>query len=126
MTAQFNKLAVRKELGAMAYRLRDTNLDPLIKARILRRHIDNLLDALPVRYHALLQEMSAADTASVGVGIDVITGMLPPVTYGEIPAGTAFRMADHPGTVVVKRKGGVEFHGIIIGHLDGDCRILEV
>lgn len=126
MDNQFNKLAVRKELGAMTYRLRDASLDPLIKARILRRHIDNLLDELPVRYHAVLQEMSATDTTSVGVGIDVITGMLPPVTYGEIPAGTAFRMTDHHDTVVVKRKGGVEFHGIIIGHLDGNCRILEV
>lgn len=124
----FNKLAARKELGAILYRLDEPNLHTNILRRIVRRHIENLNETLPVEeFGATLIILRDALTLERWGAIRTIAALLQeliPTTYGMAPAGTVFK---HLGALATKRKEGLDVHGYpaFAQHLDAD-RVVEV
>ena len=121
----FNRLAARKEIGAIRHRLIEENLLLELRHQIIARHMANLLDTLPERFHGLLARMTAAnynDLQELAAGLDLLAGLIP-ATYGSIPAGTVFIYANRQ---VVKRKDGIDFDGIIEPHLPADAIITIV
>lgn len=107
----FNKLAVRKELGAILYRLKDESLGAGIKSALIERNLENLLDELDeTKLAGIVVKTATAnrqgDFEEVEQGVLLLISLIP-VTYGSIPAGTVFRL---PGgaELLTKRKGGVE------------------
>lgn len=110
----FNKLGARKEIGAIAYRLDEPGLDHTILRRIIRRHIENLSDTLPVEeFGKTLTILRDALTLERWGEIRTIVALLQesiPTTYGSAPAGTTFRVWS-TGPLLTKRKGGVEVAG---------------
>ena len=106
-----NPLATLKEIGAIEWRINDAALDPRIKVACIRRSLDNLIDTTaPARkFHGIIAKCRAAldngDTLDLLAGLALLRSMVP-VTYGMIPAGTAFRVPN--GGHYIKRKGGIE------------------
>jgi len=123
-----NKVAIRKELGAVLYRLRTLTLETQnLTMGIINNHVDNLYSELPVEYRPLLDNLSrsvaAFDFEAVAAALENLRGELPPQTYGEITAGTRFVWNGH---AFIKRKGGIEdVNGNIDGHPRADT-IVEV
>lgn len=117
--SNFNKLAARKELGAILHRLDEPGLHTNILRRIVRRHIDNLVDTLPtiefgatliVLRDALTMEKWGELRTAANLLIDAI-----PTTYGMLPAGSAFSF---PGShsICIKRKEGFEIGSAFLPH----------
>lgn len=101
-----NKVAIRKEIGAVLYRLHTLTPDTQnVTMGIINNHVDNLYSELPVEYRPLLDSLArsvaAFDFEAVAAAIENLRGELPPQTYGEITAGTRFIYQD---LVLIKRK----------------------
>jgi len=126
--SNFNKLAARKELGAILHRLDEQGLHTNILRRIVRRHIDNLVDTLPtIEFGATLIVLRDALTMEKWGEIRTAANLLLdaiPTTYGSIPAGTVFK---HLGALATKRKEGldVQGHAAFVAHLAAD-RVVTV
>ena len=124
----FNKLAARKELGAILHRLDEPCLHTNILRRIVRRHIENLTETLPVEeFGATLIILRDALTLERWGEIRTIAAVLQeliPTTYGSIPAGTVIK---HLGALATKRKEGLDVQGYpaFAPHLDAD-RVVTV
>lgn len=124
MTA-INKLAARKELGAIAHRLNDASLDRSLAKRIIGRHIHNLVETLPPETFgevltALHDANEADDIDEIHAGVLLLQSLIP-TTYGSIPAGTVFRLRAS-GLLATKRKNGIDVQGRlhVALHLDAD------
>lgn len=119
MSAPFNKLAARKELGSILHRLDEQGLHTTILRRIVRRHIENLNETLPVEEFGptliLLRDALTLDHWGQVRKIAKEIQELIPTTIGMIPAGTVVELPD--GRVVIKRKSYLE--------LCSCCDILE-
>ena len=114
----FNRLAVRKEIGAIRYRL-DEVLTPSLRHAIISRHLDNLDDTLPAEYRVFVDDCRTAlkrFNVELVACLAAIDALVPP-TYGSIPAGTDFILN---GEIVTKRKDGVEYHKVVGPHLSAD------
>lgn len=125
MSETFNKLAARKELGAILYRLADNALDAALRRRIIKRHLATLAETLPVaKFGNIIITMQDANLLEnvdeVREGVHLLQSLIP-TTYGCIPAGTAFSL---PGCykVGIKRKNGIELPGkaAFAKHLEAD------
>lgn len=119
----FNRLAARKEIGAIRHRLAETGLDPVIRRQIIVRHLANLLDTLPAKFHGIVTRCQVAlynDPLELAAGLDLIASLVP-ATYGSIPAGTVFKLSN--GHYFIKRKEGCEYRGIVEAHLYPSTRI---
>lgn len=87
----FNRLAARKEIGAIHHRLAEVGLAVTLRHQIIARHLDNLADTLPERFHGLLARMIAAnynDPQELAAGLALLAGLIP-ATYGSIQIGRA-------------------------------------
>lgn len=121
----FNRLAARKEIGAIRHRLIEENLLPELRRQIIARHLLNLLDTLPIQYQSIVTRCTVANYAdhdALIAGLDELDELIP-ATYGSIPAGTVFQVNGH---FFIKRKGGAEYRGIIESHFDADTIITIV
>lgn len=117
--SSFNRLAVRKEIGAIRYRLADQDLSATLRHQIIARHLDNLSDTLPVKFHEILNRCRVANYNSsdeLVAGLDLIDALVP-ATYGSIPAGIVFLCR---GSQYTKRKEGTEKDGVLWPHLVAD------
>lgn len=124
----FNKLAARKELGAILHRLDEPNLHTNILRRIVRRHIENLNETLPVEeFGATLIILRDALTlerwGEIRTTAELLRELIP-TTYGMLPSGTVFK---HLGALATKRKEGLDIQGYpaFALHLAAD-RVVEV
>lgn len=105
-----NKVAIRKEIGAVLYRLRTLTPEAQnVTMGIINNHVDNLYSELPVEYRPLLDSLArsvaAFDFEAVAAAIENLRGELPPQTYGEITAGTRFTVEEnYAGIICTKRK----------------------
>lgn len=119
----FNKLAARKELGAILHRLDETGLHTNILRRIVGRHIENLNETLPtIEFYATLIVLRDALTMEKWGEIRTAANLLLdaiPTTYGSIPAGSAFHLPNSH-SVCVKRKGGFQLGLADLPHLPAD------
>lgn len=111
MSAAFNKLAARKELGAIAHRLAE-GLDRSLAKRIIARHIHNLSDTLPPETFgevllALHDANEANDIDEIHAGVLLLQSLIP-LTLGALPAGATGRLPD--GRVFIKRKDCLELY----------------
>lgn len=127
MAANFNVLMVRKTIGAIHHRLAEQGLDTAIRRRIILRQLEDLADTLPVRKFGKLvgrciQAHNEGDTLELVAGLALIESLLPPTTYGIIPAGTIYTL---PGEDTLWRKsksgiGKVSMQsGVLYPHHDG-------
>lgn len=122
----FNKLAARKELGAIAYRLNEPGLEGKLCGRIIGRHIANLVETLPPEtFGEILLALRAAnklgDIDEIHAGVLLLQSLIP-TTYGSAPAGTVFRVRAG-GLLATKRKDGIDVQGgglHLAYHLDSD------
>lgn len=110
-TPTYNLLAVRKTIGAIHHRLAEQGLDTAIRRRIILRQLEDLADTLPVRKFGKLvgrciQAHNERDDLELVAGLSLIESILPPHTWGAIPAGTVVRIPN--GGVYIKRKQGAE------------------
>lgn len=124
----FNKLAARKELGAILHRLDEPNLHTNILRCIVLRHIENLNETLPAEeFGATLVILRDALTLEHWDEIRTTATLLReliPTTYGMISAGTVIK---HLGALAIKRKEGLDIQGYpaFAPHLAAD-RVVEV
>lgn len=121
----FNRLAVRKEIGAIRHRLFEQKIDPVIRRQIIGRHLANLVDTLPAKFHGIVTRCQVAlcnDPLELAAGLDLIASLVP-ATYGSIPAGTVFKLN---GRYFIKRKEGAEYRGIVEAHFHPSTRITIV
>lgn len=121
----FNRIAVRKDIGAIRYRLADNHLDTTIKHQIIARHLDNLADTLPAKFQGIITRCKVAnynDRLELTAGLDLIAALVP-ATYGSIPAGTVFQIN---GRYFIKRKEGAEYRGIVEPHFLPQVRVTIV
>jgi len=121
--SKLNRLATRKEIGAIRYRLTQADLSADLRRRIIARHIGNLSDTLPDELIGIVPLLW--DANEIGNLEDLVVGLnmlnlLVPATYGSIPAGTVFRFN---GEFVTKRKDGIETPRGKIPHIDAGYRI---
>ena len=110
MTRAFNRLSVLKELGAIEYRVADTQISPALKRDCIARHVQNLIcDLQPQinKFGAILERLAAKHTTEdeLVAGCALIRSLIQ-LTYGLIPAGSAFKVPS--GGFYVKRKNGIE------------------
>ena len=106
----FNKLAARKEIGAIKYRIADLNLEVELRQRIIKRALCSLAEVLPAEFWGLSEAALVANHANntqrvLDLLAEIESGII--LTYGCIPAGTWFVCGDNP-TVWIKRKEHVE------------------
>lgn len=121
----FNRLAARKEIGAIRHRLIEENLLPGLRRLIIARHLANLLDTLPQSFHLIIERchvFNYNDPEELLACLDKLDELIP-ATYGSIPAGTVFHVN---GPHFIKRKVGAEYRGIIEPHLPADAIITIV
>ena len=119
----FNKLAARKELGAILHRLDEPNLHTNILRRIVRRHIENLNETLPVEEFGttliiLRDALTLEAWSEIRTTAELLRELIP-TTYGSIPAGVSL---DQQGRIFIKRKHGLvsASTGYIYNHLPAD------
>ena len=113
----FNRLAARKEIGAIRHRLEEEGLTVTLRHGIIRRHLLNLVETLPVQYQSIVYRAMAAnynDPQDLVACMDRLDNLIP-ATYGSIPAGTVFQVID---SYYIKRKEGVEYRGEISEHFE--------
>ena len=128
MTA-FNKLVARKELGSILHRLDEQGLHTNILRRIVRRHIENLTETLPVEEFGatLILLRDALTLERWGEIREIVKEIqeLIPTTYGSIPAGVSL---DQQGRIFIKRKHGLvsASTGYRYDHLPADCVVTVV
>lgn len=121
----FNRLAVRKDIGAIRHRLTEQGLDATIKHQIIARHLDNLADTLPAKFQGIITRCKVAnynDRLELVAGMDLLASLVP-ATYGSIPAGTVFQIN---GRYFIKRKEGAEYRGIVEAHFLSQVRVTIV
>lgn len=134
--APYNKLAARKEIGAILYRLNDTTLNRDIRRRVLARHCSNLIETLPVKgFHTKLLDLQLyCHHDEIDAIREECVRLLEsiPLTYGCIPAGSHFTLVGDPSThgssIYVKRKEGIETtYGDSAGnHVPGDTPVILI
>ena len=113
----FNRLAARKDIGAIHHRLAEVGLSVTLRHQLIARHLDNLADNLPQKYQGIVKRCQVAnynDPLELVAGLDLLAALIP-ATYGSIPAGTVFQIN---GRYFIKRKGGVEYRGVVEPHFD--------
>ena len=126
-TPTYNLLAVRKTIGAIHHRIHEEGLDPTIRRRIIQRQLEDLADTLPHKFHTVIygceRGLVSDDTLELVAGLALIQSMLPPMTYGQSVAGTAFRAPS--GGIYRKNKAGrVELlTGTILPHFPADLPV---
>lgn len=121
----FNRLAARKEIGAIRHRLVEDGLSDTLRHQIIARHLANLTDTLPQSFHPIIercQVFNYNDPKGLLGCLDELDELIP-ATYGSIPAGTVFQVN---GPYFIKRKEGAEYRGIIGTHLPADAVITIV
>ena len=121
----FNRLAVRKDIGAIRHRLVEHGLSVTLRHQLIARHLDNLADALPAKFQGLVTRLKVAnynDPLELVAGLDLLAALIP-ATYGSIPAGTVFQIN---GRYFIKRKEGAEYRGIVEAHFPPQIRVTIV
>ena len=122
-TLTYNLLAVRKTIGAIRHRLSEAGLDWIIRHRIIGRQIEDLRETLPTSFHNLIHafivENSKDDHGELLEGLLVLERLLPPLTYGQLVAGTVFQMK-YGTALYTKRKEGVEGSLALFNHFPDD------
>lgn len=121
----FNRLAARKDIGAIHHRLAEVGLSVTLRHQLIARHLDNLADTLPQKYQGIVKRCKVAnynDRMGLAAGLDVLAALIP-ATYGSIPAGTVFQIN---GRYFIKRKDGAEYRGIVGPHLPADAIVTIV
>jgi len=122
-TPRYNLLAVRKTLGAIHHRLQEQGLDPLVRARIIQRQLEDLADTLPRRKFGglvgrCIQAHNCRDDLELVAGLALIESMLPKPTYGCVLQGQVFEV-DGRGLYRKNKAGRVELlTGTILPHFD--------
>lgn len=132
-TPRFNKLACLKEIGAIEYRVSDADLGPSIRRACIRRNVENLIAELTTtpanaaKFVGILERLAAPHTDELEIiaGCALLRSLIP-LTYGCIPAGTAFHR--HGRAYAIKRKDGVQFldSAFIHPHLAADTPVIVI
>lgn len=122
-TPAFNITAARKTVGAIIHRIEEAGLDPTIRRRIIQRQIADLIDTVQPfeKYESVLQRCSLAnaqgDMTELAAGMQLISALLPPLTYGAVVAGTVFRFAGEDDLWRKSKSGCVSIQsGVIYSH----------
>jgi hypothetical protein len=123
----YNRLAARKIIGAIAH-LTTGRHQPIpndVLRRIIDANIRELFAILPRKFGGIIAKLDELNmreesgTIEFAAGIDLILSMIP-ITYGMLPAGTRFKVADSPSTFT-KRKDGIEGLGTgLYDHIPAD------
>lgn len=111
-TPTYPKLLVLKEIGQIEYRIADTSQSPSIRRACIRRNVENLIAELTTtpanaaKFGGILERLHGQHTDELEIiaGCSLLRSLIP-LTYGCIPAGTAFH---RHGRVIIKRKGGLQ------------------
>lgn len=109
------KMTARKALGGALYEAKGNR-----NAALLRRRLEDFKEAAGPEHCAKVKQTLTAlesqlDRAEIHwpdiiLDIQRLIGLMPDYTYGEIPAGTVFRLGHSP-YIFIKRKGGREVIG---------------
>ena len=110
----YNRLSARKILGAINHLIAGEHqpIEPVILRRLIAAHVRELFEILPRSAGGLVATLDAmnhegkADTAAFASHVAALLASIP-VTYGMLPAGQRFTIANSD-TVFTKRKGGVQ------------------
>ena len=109
------KMTARKALGGALYEAKGSQN----RALLLRRLVDFEEAAGPEHCALVKATLGAlknacmirdADWPEIILNIQRLIGLMPEYTYGEVPAGTVFRLAHSP-YIFIKRKVGREVIG---------------
>lgn len=129
---RYNKLACLKEIGAIEHRVSDASLPPSVRRACIRRNVENLIAELTTtpanaaKFGGILERLHGQHTDELEIiaGCSLLRSLIP-LTYGCIPAGTAFY---RHGRVIIKRKGGVQFldSAFIHTHLAADTPVIVI
>lgn len=121
----FNRLAARKDIGAIRHRLAEAGLSVTLRHQLIARCLDNLADTLPQKYQGIVKRCQVAnynDPMELVAGLDLLAALIP-ATYGSITAGTVFKFQDR---YFIKRKDGAEYRGIVEAHFPPQIRVTIV
>ena len=130
MTNPINKLAVLKEIGAIEYRVSDTQISPALRRDCIARHVQNLIcDLQPQinKFGAILERLAARHTTEdeLVAGCALLRSLVP-LTYGSIPAGTVFS-AEGKGLYTKRKEGPADIAtGAIFKHFAADTIVRVV
>lgn len=122
-TPAFNITAARKTVGAIIHRIEEAGLDSTIRRRIIQRQIADLIDTVRPfeKYEEVLQRCSLAnaqgDMSELAAGMQLISDLLPPVTYGCTLQGQVFRFPGQDDLWRKSKSGCVSIQsGVIYSH----------
>lgn len=124
----FNKLAVLKEIGAIEYRVADTETPASIRRDCIARNVQNLIAELTTtaqnsaRFGGILERLADRhiQDSEILAGCALLRSLIP-LTYGCLPAGTVFGIEPTYG-VFIKRKDGAQgiSTGVLYSHFAAD------
>jgi hypothetical protein len=122
-TPAFNITAARKTLGAILHRIEEEGLDPTIRRRIIQRQIADLIDTVQPfeKYEEVFQRCSLAnaqgDMSELAAGMELISALLPPLSYGCTLQGQVFRFPGEDDLWRKSKSGCVSIQsGVIYSH----------
>lgn len=122
-TPAFNITAARKTVGAIIHRIEEAGLDPTIRRRIIQRQIADLIDTVQPfeKYEGALQRCALAnaqgDMSELAAGMQLISDLLPPLTYGCTLQGQVFHFAGEDDLWRKSKSGCVSIQsGVIYSH----------
>lgn len=122
-TPAFNITAARKTVGAIIHRIEEAGLDSTIRRRIIQRQIADLIDTVQPfeKYEDVLQRCSLAnaqgDMSELAAGMQLISDLLPPTTYGCTLQGQVFHFPGEDDLWRKSKSGCVSIQsGVIYGH----------
>ncbi len=123
MAATFNVTCARKSVASIIHRIEEEGLDPTIRRRIIQRQITDLIDTVQPfeKYEGVLQRCSLAnaqgDMTELAAGMQLINGLLPPLTYGCTLQGQVFNFPGEDDLWRKSKSGCVSIQsGVIYGH----------
>ena len=122
------KMTARKALGGMHYEATTASRN---RALVLRRLEDFKEAAGPEHCAKVSQTIEAIERdmtwADIENDIRHLIELMPPYTYGEVLAGTIFRMTHSP-YIYIKRKGGREVIGRdeLLPHLQANDSVIVI
>ncbi len=123
MAATFNVTCARKSVASIIHRIEEAGLDSTIRRRIIQRQIADLIDTVQPfeKYEDVLQRCSLAnaqgDMSELAAGMQLISDLLPPTTYGCTLQGQVFHFPGEDDLWRKSKSGCVSIQsGVIYGH----------